>query len=92
MPRATGVGSLIFEAGSGYVPGLAGRLSPIRDIVDEADRFYLYADNISVNDQPYQPFYFTRGQPVLLEDAQGVRAVVTIVELIGRSSLMRLEQ
>lgn len=92
LPRAAGIGSLIIAAGTGYVPGLAGRLNPIRDRAGSADRYYLYADNISINDQPQQPYYFTLGQPFKLEDAQGARAAVTVVEIIGRSSLLRFER
>lgn len=88
LPRRLGVGSLIFESGIGHVPGLSGRLNPIRDT---QDRCYLYADNISVNDQPTQPYHFSPGQPLELEDAQGERVLVTIVEIIGRSSLVRFE-
>lgn len=92
LPRAAGVGSVIFEAGTGYIPGLAGRINPIRDSAGEVDRYYLYADNISIEDQPHQPHRFTPGEPFMLEDARGTRAVVTIVETIGRSSLVRFEE
>jgi hypothetical protein len=92
LPGGAGVGSLIFKAGTGYIPGLTGRLNPIRDIAGESDRYYLYADNISINDQAHQPYPFTPGQALTLEDAVGTRASVTIVSLIGRSSLVRFEQ
>jgi hypothetical protein len=92
LPRLAGIGSLIFQSGTGSLPGLTGRLNPIRDEVGADGRHYLYADNISINDQPQQPYQFALGQPLTLEDAQGARAVVTIVELIGRSSLVRFEQ
>jgi hypothetical protein len=92
LPRAAGVGSLIFSAGTGYVPGLTGRLNPIRDGVGETDRHYLYADNISINNQSHQPCPFAPGQPLALEDAQGARAIVTILSVIGRSSLIRFER
>lgn len=92
LPHAVDGGNLIFKAGTGHIPGLSGRLNPIRDRGGETDRYYLYADNISINDQPDQPYPFTPGQPLRLEDAQGNRAVVTIVSLIGRSSLVRFEQ
>ncbi|MCA1707185.1 MAG: toll/interleukin-1 receptor domain-containing protein, partial [Actinobacteria bacterium] len=73
-------------------PGLCGRLDPVRHNSGEAERYELFADNISINDQPDQPYPFTLGQPLMLEDAQGDRAVVTIVSLIGRSSLVRFEK
>jgi hypothetical protein len=92
LPRAPGLGSLIFEAGTGSIPGLNGRLNPVRDRAGLADRYYLYADNISINNQPYQPHAFRPGEGLALEDAHGSRVVVTIVSVIGRSSLVRFEQ
>lgn len=47
---------------------------------------------MSIDDQPYQPHQFMPGEPFMLEDARGTRAVVTIVEIIGRSSLVRFEE
>ena len=84
--RSDGVGSVIIEDGIGFVPGLSGRLNPKRDSLD---RLYLYADNIAINDNPSQPQDFRLGEPLGLEDAQGNRAIVTIIEVIGRSSLIR---
>jgi len=80
-----GEGSVIFESGTGYVPGLDGRLNPIRDA---EDRLYLYADNIAIDDDPRQPRNFQLGQPLHLEDASGARRQIRIVEIIGRSSLV----
>lgn len=87
--RSDGVGSVIIEDGAGFVPGLSGRLNPKRDTFD---RLYLYADNIAINDHPSQPQDFQLGEPLGLEDAQGNRAIITIIELIGRSSLIRFEK
>ncbi|MGV8977248.1 MAG: TIR domain-containing protein [Cellulomonas sp.] len=88
LPRAEGAGSVIFEQGAGQLPVLSGRLNPIRDA---DDRHYLYADNIAINDDPHQPYYFTPGHPLGLEDASGARATVTVVSTIGRSSLIRFD-
>ena len=68
--RSDGVGSVIFENGTGFVPELSGRINPIRDTLD---RLYLYADNIAINDHPSQPQDFRLGEPLGLEDAQGNR-------------------
>lgn len=92
LPCAEGVGSVIFEAGTGSVPGISGRLNPVRDTGGQVDRYYLYADNISINDQSHQPYPFDLGQPLTLEDALGSRAVITIISVIGRSSLVRFER
>ena len=39
-------GSVVFSEATGYVPGLKGRLNPIRD---SHDRAYLYASNIAID-------------------------------------------
>lgn len=88
LPRAPAVGSAIFTAGSGELPGLTGRLNPIRDA---QERFYLYADNISINNKAHQPHRYVAGVPLELEDADGRRLLVTILATIGRSSLLRYE-
>ena len=87
--RSDGAGSVIFESGTGSVPGLSGRLNPIRDT---SDRLFLYADNIAINNHPSQPQHFRLGEPLGLEDAHGSRAIVTIIEVIGQSSLIRFEK
>jgi hypothetical protein len=89
LVRSDGVGSVIFESGTGSVPGLSGRLNPIRDT---SDNLHLYADNIAINDHPGQPQDFRLGEPLGLEDAQGSRAIITIIEVIGRSCLVRFEK
>lgn len=88
LPERERIGSAIFEAGTGYLPGLAGRLNPIRD---PDGRLSLYADNVSINESPHQPATFELGQPLGLEDAEGARLLVTILEVIGRSSLLQYE-
>lgn len=88
LPRPAGVGSVIFEAGTGHIPGLTGRLNPIRDSAGGTERYYLYADNISIDDLSDQPSPFAPGQPLALEDALGGRVIATVVEVIGRSSLI----
>lgn len=78
-------GSIII-AGTGYIPGLAGRLNPI---LDSQHRTYLYADNIAINGGEPQPGYFTINLPLSLEDKYGVsmqlvfkciRGVVSLIE------------
>lgn len=89
LPRIPGVGGIVFTAGTGELPGLMGRLNPIRDT---GDRCYVYADNISINDESHQPHQYDPGVPLALEDAVGQRLVVTILATIGRSSLLRYER
>jgi hypothetical protein len=85
LPINDGEGSVIFESGTGLVPGLQGRLNPVRD---NLDRLYLYADNIGIDDDPHQPRAFELGEPLVLEDSGGARREIRIVEVIGRSSLL----
>ena len=83
-PLACG-GSAIFENATGQVPGLMGRLNPIRDALN---RTYLYADNIAVNEGTVQPVHFTLGEDLRLMDADGVAMIVRVMEILGRAALV----
>ena len=78
-------GATIFTESTGHVPGLRGRLNPIRDT---SDRTYLYADNIAIEEGRQQPVTFRVGKPMRLTDAFGAELSVTIVDIIGRSALV----
>ncbi len=78
-------GAAIFAQSTGHLPSLRGRLSPIRDTYD---RTYLYADNIAINEGQQQPVSFRPGKPIRLTDAYGSDLSVTIVDILGRSSLI----
>jgi len=78
-------GAAIFPQATGHLPGLTGRLNPIRDT---SDRTYLYADNVAVEQGRQQPVSFRLGSPLRLSDAFGVELSVTIVDIIGRSALV----
>lgn len=78
-------GGTIFSQGTGHLPGLSGRLNPI---LDTSDRTYLYADNIAIDEGRHQPVPFRPGKPMRLTDAHGVELSVTIVDILGRSSLI----
>lgn len=81
-----GGGSVIFAEGTGYVPGLEGRLNPI---LDTSQRTYLYASNIAINDGKEQPVYFVPGEEDLrLTDSNGREAIVRIAAISGSSSLI----
>lgn len=84
----SGVGGAIFEAGFGSIPGLTGRINPLQD---SSGRYWLYAENIAIQGQPTQPYNFRVGQPLMLEDASGARVVLTVLDLSGRSSLVRFQ-
>ena len=78
-------GAVIFPEATGHVPGVTGRLNPIRDTYD---RTYLYASNIAINEGQQQPVDFVTGEEMRLTDAEGRERLVRIVEVIGRSALV----
>ena len=78
-------GAVIFPSDTGHIPGLHGRLNPIRDT---ADRTYLYADNVAIEQGRQQPVPFRLGKPFRLTDVFGVEMSVTVVDIIGRSALV----
>ena len=78
-------GAVIFPEATGYIPGLFGRLNPIRDT---HDRTYLYASNISINEGEQQPVHFMLGEDLRLTDAEGKELIVRIVAIVGRSALV----
>ena len=78
-------GSVIFPEATGDIPGLSGRLNPIRD---QLDRVYLYTSNIAVNGGKPQPVPFAFGEDMRLTDSQGRESIVRIVDIAGRSALL----
>ena len=80
-----GGGSVIFPETSGHLPGLKGRLNPIRDPLD---RTYLYASNIAIDEGERQPVHFAPGEELRLTDAGGAELAVRIIDIVGRSSLV----
>ncbi len=81
-------GATIFAQSTGHLPGLRGRLNPIRDT---SDRTYLYADNIAINEGRQQPVPFRIGKRMRLTDAFGAELSVTIIDILGRSSLVEYQ-
>ena len=78
-------GSVIFSEATGTLPGLKGRLNPIRDT---HDRTYLYASNIAINQGSPQPVNFMLGEELRLTDAYGGEKRIRIIEILGRSVLV----
>ena len=78
-------GSVIFPEAAGHLPGLKGRLNPIRDT---HDRTYLYASNIAIDEGKKQPVHFIPGEDLQLTDAEGAGLRVRIVDVVGRSALV----
>ena len=78
-------GSVIFAEATGHLPGLKGRLNPVRDA---HDRTYLYASNIAIDEGKQQPVHFIPGEELQLTDAEGTELHVRIVDIVGRSALV----
>ena len=76
---------MIFEAETGGIPGIAGRLNPIRD---DLDRTYLYASNVAINGGMPQPVSFTLGEPLHLMDADGHETTASVVDIVGSAALL----
>ena len=78
-------GAVIFPEANGCLPGLSGRLNPIRDTLD---RTYLYASNIAINGSQQHPVHLIPGEDLRLTDADGRELVVRIIAIIGGSALV----
>lgn len=85
MKGLPGGGSDIFPEATGHLPGLKGRLNPVRDT---HDRTYLYASNIAVNEGQQQPVSFFPGEEIGVVDADGYELTVKIVDIVGQSALV----
>ena len=75
-----GGGAVIFPEAPGALPGLRGRLNPIRD---SHDRTYLYASNIAINQGQPQPVHLIPGEDLRLTDADGREVWARIIEVTG---------
>ena len=84
VPLSEG-GSVIFPDRTGYIPGLTGRLNPIRD---SQDRTYIYASNIAVNGGKPQAVHFIPGEELHLTDAEGQEKLVRILDIVGLAALV----
>ena len=85
LNRLPGGGAVIFEEATGSLPGIRGRLNPIRDTLD---RTYLYASSIAINEGQPQPVAFVPGEDLRLTDADGGELLARIVDIVGRSALI----
>ena len=81
-------GSVIFPEATGNIPGVSGRLNPIRDA---QDRTYLYASNIAINEGQPQPVHFILGEDLRLTDTNGRELSVRIVAVVGKSALLEYQ-
>lgn len=80
-----GGGAVVLPEGTGGLPGLEGRLNPVRGALD---RTYLYASDIAVDKGRPQPVHFLFGEDLRLTDARGREMLARIVDITGRSALV----
>ena len=78
-------GAIIFTDESGCLPGLRGRLHPVRD---NHDRTSLFAYDVTINQGMPQPVYFALGEDLRLTDDNGVELTVRIAAIEGRTALL----
>ncbi len=78
-------GSVNFPKATGFIPGLRGRLNPIRN---SQDRTYLYTSNVAINDGQSLSVSFDYGQKLRLTDADGKEVVARVLDIVGRSVLL----
>jgi len=78
-------GSVIFPEAAGELPGMKGRLNPVRD---PHDRMHLYASKIAIDEGKTQPVHFIPGEAMTLTDADGKHLKVRIIDIFGRSALV----
>ena len=78
-------GAVIFPEATGPIPGLRGRLNPVRDSLD---RSCLYASNIAINRGEMQPVHFRFGEEMRLTDSEGAEMTVRVMAIVGRSALL----
>ena len=85
LDHLPGGGAAIFPEAAGHLPGLRGRLNPIRDT---SDRTYLYTENVAIEEGRLQPVPVRLGKPMRLTDAFGAELSVTIIDIVGRAALV----
>jgi hypothetical protein len=80
-------GSLIIH-GTGFVPGMLGRLNPI---LDRLGRTYIYADKTFINgtSASEMAFHFQLGQVMHAVDEVGSRYLLTVVDIHGVTTLLQ---
>ena len=94
LPAGSGIQSVILASSTGHIPGFGPRLNPHGGSHDaDGVRAHggMYVDNGSVDGLAQQPFRFTVGRPMMLEDSHGKQVRATCVGFVGRSTLWEYE-
>jgi len=89
LPTKPGVGSVVFNQSTGYVPGFLGRFAPISD---GPGRAYVYIDEAAVNGDAARPAHFSISEPLNVEHSDGTRLVATFLYVRGQISLLRYQR
>jgi hypothetical protein len=89
LRASTTGGSVTFNGSTGQLPGLIGRLNPIRDT---ENRTYIYADNIALNGGEIQPLPFSIDTPFEAEDSRGNRFRLFVIAVKSSSSTIAFEK
>ena len=81
-PSTEGRKAALFTKGTGYIPGISGRLNPHKD-------GYVYGDNIAINGRLAKPaVHFKMGEPLHLVDVYGVETTIRFLVVEGEFSLI----
>lgn len=90
LEKAEKTGSVMLKRATCTIVGFKGRLNIIRDEAGTggAERLYVYATNIAIEGGKNQPVTFDRLKPLLMEDVDGKRIEVKVLEVIGRFSIV----
>ena len=59
--------------------------------MDEHGRTYIYAKNIAIDHGESQPVHFKLGQDLHLEDSDGCKQTVRVLDIVGSSALLEYE-
>ncbi len=89
LPTDQNKGSIIIANGTGYVPGLEGRLNPI---LGDQTRKYIYASDILIEGGKAQPYRFTEQVPFSVVDKRGSQFTLEVISILGSSSLIEFRK
>ncbi len=78
-------GSALIPETWGNIPGLTGRLHPMRD---NLGRTYLYTENMAINGECQEVFPFQPDEDMHLADSNGKELMVRVIEVAGKSALV----
>jgi hypothetical protein len=87
MKRSRNGGSMVI-LGTGYIPGVQGRINPIHD---DLDRYYVYGTDLDLEGGAEQPVPFKLKKKISGRDKRGNEFTFKVVEMVDRRSLIEYE-